>query len=81
MNGFDFEAHGSIIFEQDLSHHYSQMSPESKLELHIYSTVLLYCLQRSSVPKIQLNGSSLAQIGWLSFSMGMQHKFLVPNSY
>ncbi|KAL5569695.1 hypothetical protein UlMin_026270 [Ulmus minor] len=46
----------------DLSHHYSQMSPESKLELHIYSTVLLYCLQHSSVPEIQINGSSVAQI-------------------
>ncbi|KAL5568230.1 hypothetical protein UlMin_024805 [Ulmus minor] len=46
----------------DLSHHYSQMSPKIKLGLHIYSTVLLYCLQRSSVPEIQINGSSVAQV-------------------
>ncbi|GMN41096.1 hypothetical protein TIFTF001_010314 [Ficus carica] len=46
----------------DLSHHYSQLSPESKLELHIYSIVLLCCLLRSSDLDIQLNGLSIAQV-------------------
>ncbi|PON71106.1 N-terminal acetyltransferase A, auxiliary subunit [Parasponia andersonii] len=46
----------------ELSHHYSQMSPESKLESQIYSTVLLSCLQHSSGFEIQLNGFSIAQV-------------------
>uniref|UniRef100_A0A803P160 SET domain-containing protein n=1 Tax=Cannabis sativa TaxID=3483 RepID=A0A803P160_CANSA len=46
----------------ELSHHYSQMSPESKLESHIYSTVLLFCLQHSSDFEIQINGFAIAQV-------------------
>lgn len=62
MTGFELEAHDLYHFLQDLSHHYSQMSPESRLEVQIYSTVLLCCLQRSSDLEIQINGFSIAQV-------------------
>ncbi|XP_024029703.1 SET and MYND domain-containing protein 4 isoform X2 [Morus notabilis] len=52
----------NLIEILDLSHHYSQMSPESRLEVQIYSTVLLCCLQRSSDLEIQINGFSIAQV-------------------
>ncbi|KAK9913904.1 hypothetical protein M0R45_037708 [Rubus argutus] len=46
----------------DLSHHYSKMPPESKLELHIYSTVLSFCLQHCDGFEIPLHGISISQI-------------------
>ncbi|KAG2730683.1 hypothetical protein I3760_01G305700 [Carya illinoinensis] len=46
----------------NLSHNYPQIHPESKLELHIYSIILLYCLQHSSRTELLLNGASIAQI-------------------
>ncbi|CAN6705423.1 unnamed protein product [Malus baccata var. baccata] len=46
----------------DLSHHYSKMPPETKLELHIYSAVLLYCLQHSDGFELPINGLSISQI-------------------
>ncbi|XP_062092271.1 uncharacterized protein LOC133798096 isoform X2 [Humulus lupulus] len=52
----------NLIEILELSHHYSQMSPESKLESHIYSTVLLCCLQHSSDFEIQINGFTIAQV-------------------
>ncbi|KAK8620838.1 hypothetical protein V6N13_067299 [Hibiscus sabdariffa] len=41
---------------------YSKMLPESKLELHIYSIVLLFCLQCSYSPEMSINGNSTSQI-------------------
>ncbi|KAF5467557.1 hypothetical protein F2P56_017372 [Juglans regia] len=46
----------------NLSQNYPQIHPESKLELHIYSIILLYCLQHSSRTELLLNGASIAQI-------------------
>ncbi|KAL6131750.1 hypothetical protein ACLB2K_070123 [Fragaria x ananassa] len=46
----------------DLSHHYSRMSPESKLELHIYATVLSCCLQHCNGFEVPINGISISQI-------------------
>ncbi|XP_008234145.1 PREDICTED: SET and MYND domain-containing protein 4 [Prunus mume] len=46
----------------DLSHHYSKMPPERKLELHIYSAVLSYCLQYSDDFELPINGFSISQI-------------------
>lgn len=56
----------SITLLQELSHHYSRMSPESKLELHIYSTVLLHCLQHVNGFEFQISGFSIAQVAFLS---------------
>ncbi|GAV70275.1 TPR_1 domain-containing protein/TPR_10 domain-containing protein/TPR_11 domain-containing protein [Cephalotus follicularis] len=53
---------GSIPLETlDLSHSYSKMSPESKLELHIYSIVLLCCLQHSSHFGLSVTGVHISQ--------------------
>ncbi|KAL4339767.1 hypothetical protein GQ457_08G010200 [Hibiscus cannabinus] len=41
---------------------YSEMTSESKLELHIYSIVLLFCLQRSYSYEMSINGNSTSQI-------------------
>lgn len=46
----------------DLSHSYKTMAPESKLDLHIYSVVLLYCLQHSYGFELPLNGISISQL-------------------
>lgn len=56
----------SMTLLQELSHHYSQMFPESKLELHIYSTVLLHCLQHVNGFEVQISGISIAQVAFLS---------------
>ncbi|OMO89946.1 Zinc finger, MYND-type [Corchorus olitorius] len=41
---------------------YSKMPPESKLELNIYSIVLLFCLRHSYSSEISINGVSASQI-------------------
>ncbi|XP_022749266.1 uncharacterized protein LOC111298827 [Durio zibethinus] len=41
---------------------YSKMLPESKLELHIYSIVLLFCLQHSYCSELSINGDSTSLI-------------------
>ncbi|XP_034703875.1 SET and MYND domain-containing protein 4 isoform X2 [Vitis riparia] len=46
----------------ELSHSYKTMAPESKLDLHIYSIVLLYCLQHSHGFELPLNGISISQL-------------------
>ncbi|KAL9247785.1 hypothetical protein vseg_021177 [Gypsophila vaccaria] len=45
-----------------LSHNYGQLLPETKVELHVYSIVLLYCLHHSYGPKVELNGAYVAKI-------------------
>uniref|UniRef100_A0A2P2LMD0 SET and MYND domain-containing protein 4 isoform X2 n=1 Tax=Rhizophora mucronata TaxID=61149 RepID=A0A2P2LMD0_RHIMU len=46
----------------DLSHNYSRITPESKLELHIYAIVLLWCLQHAFGFGLPANGIFLSQI-------------------
>ncbi|XP_017984570.1 PREDICTED: SET and MYND domain-containing protein 4 isoform X1 [Theobroma cacao] len=41
---------------------YSKMPPESKLELNIYSIVLLFCLQHSYSSELSINGVSTSRI-------------------
>ncbi|KAJ0102835.1 hypothetical protein Patl1_05341 [Pistacia atlantica] len=50
----------------ELSHNYSHASPESKLESHIYSIVLLYCIQHSYGFELPINGASISQVASLS---------------
>ncbi|KAK1283365.1 hypothetical protein QJS10_CPB21g00495 [Acorus calamus] len=57
-----FTVTSESIESLDLVHNYPQMSPESKLESHIYSLVLLYCLQSCSSLDFTLSGSSIAQL-------------------
>lgn len=46
----------------DLFQNYTEIHPESKLQLHIYSIILSYCLQNSSGIELPLNGDFIAQI-------------------
>jgi hypothetical protein len=50
------------LFLQELSHKYTEIHPESKLELHIYSITLLCCLQHSYGQELPLNEVSTAQV-------------------
>lgn len=52
----------NLLGTLDLSHNYLQVSPESKLESHIYAIVLLYCLQHSYGFELPINGASVSQI-------------------
>ncbi|XP_034912260.1 uncharacterized protein [Populus alba] len=51
----------NALCELGLSHSYTQITPESKLELHIYAIVLLCCLQHSFSVELPINGVSLSQ--------------------
>ncbi|KAJ9167327.1 hypothetical protein P3X46_021990 [Hevea brasiliensis] len=51
----------NLLGTLNLSHGYSQISPEGKLELHIYAIVLLFCLQHSFSTELPINGISLSQ--------------------
>ncbi|XP_050219909.1 uncharacterized protein LOC126670260 isoform X2 [Mercurialis annua] len=51
----------NILQTVDLSHSYSHIDPEGKLELHVYAIVLLYCLQRSFVFDLPIDGVFLSQ--------------------
>lgn len=50
------------VEDLDLCHNYLCIPSESKLELHIYSIVLAYCLQHSHGVKFPLIGSSVSQL-------------------
>ncbi|XVE90927.1 hypothetical protein DITRI_Ditri20bG0115000 [Diplodiscus trichospermus] len=41
---------------------YSKMPPDSKLELHLYSIVVLFCLQDSYSSELSINGESTSRI-------------------
>lgn len=49
-------ADSSLIGFLDLSHNYLQLPPESKLEMHIYSIILLYCLQHFYRTELSISG-------------------------
>ncbi|KMT17392.1 hypothetical protein BVRB_2g038470 isoform A [Beta vulgaris subsp. vulgaris] len=46
----------------DLYHNYVHLPPESKVELHVYSIVLLYCLHSSSRTGLELRGAIFAKV-------------------
>eukprot|EP00268_Persea_americana_P069527 TRINITY_DN9890_c0_g1_i10.p1 TRINITY_DN9890_c0_g1~~TRINITY_DN9890_c0_g1_i10.p1 ORF type:complete len:804 (-),score=133.22 TRINITY_DN9890_c0_g1_i10:707-3118(-) len=50
------------VEDLDLCHNYTCIASESKLELHIYSVVLAYCLQHSYGVEFPLVGSSASQL-------------------
>jgi tetratricopeptide (TPR) repeat protein len=45
----------------ELSHTYSKMNPENKLELHLLSIVLIWCLSKSSCPNLSVCEASVTQ--------------------
>lgn len=51
----------NALCDLGLSHSYTQITPESKLELHMYAIVLLCCLQHSFGFELPINGVSLSQ--------------------
>ncbi|XP_027104081.1 uncharacterized protein [Coffea arabica] len=46
----------------DLCHNYAQLPPESKLEFHVYSIVLMRCLQHSYGSEFAISGETIAQL-------------------
>ncbi|KAG8633611.1 hypothetical protein MANES_18G121600v8 [Manihot esculenta] len=52
----------NLLGTLNLSQSYLQISPEGKLELHIYAIVLLICLQHSFGTELPINGISLSQV-------------------
>ncbi|KAF9591803.1 hypothetical protein IFM89_007358 [Coptis chinensis] len=46
----------------ELTHNYGRMPSKIKLELHIYSVVLAYCLQRSCTVELPLDGNFASQL-------------------
>lgn len=46
----------------DLCHNYAQLPPESKLEFHVYSIVLMHCLQHSYGSEFAVSGETIAQL-------------------
>ncbi|MED6193508.1 hypothetical protein PIB30_020121 [Stylosanthes scabra] len=51
-----------MLLMQELSHFYEHMLPESKLDTHIYSIVLLYCLNRSFGAAFSIDEVSISQV-------------------
>lgn len=45
-----------------LTHHYAELSLEKKLEFHIYSVALIYCLQNSHRSEFPINGETVAKV-------------------
>lgn len=45
----------------NLSNSYSKMSPETKLELHLLSIVLIWCLNKSCCPDLSVCEASVTQ--------------------
>ncbi|XP_022139922.1 SET and MYND domain-containing protein 4 [Momordica charantia] len=52
----------SVVDMLNLSHHFSQMPTDSKLECIIYSIILLSCLQQFFPSQLPINGNSISQI-------------------
>ncbi|RAL52269.1 hypothetical protein DM860_016118 [Cuscuta australis] len=52
----------NLIAVLDLCHNYVHLPPETKLELHIYSIVLLNCLQNSYALKLPMTGMIISQV-------------------
>ncbi|KAK2637279.1 hypothetical protein Ddye_032071 [Dipteronia dyeriana] len=55
-------AGSNLIETLEFGHNYTQMSPESKMESHIFSIVLLYCLQSTYGSELPINGASISKI-------------------
>ncbi|RZC77900.1 hypothetical protein C5167_002090 [Papaver somniferum] len=49
----------------ELCHNYGCMTPETKLEIHIYAIVLTYCLQLSYADEVSLSGLSQVRYSYL----------------
>ncbi|KAL3341809.1 hypothetical protein AABB24_026035 [Solanum stoloniferum] len=49
-------ADSNLVGFLDLSHNYLQLPPESKLEMHIYSIILLQCLQHFYRTELPISG-------------------------
>ncbi|XP_074286472.1 uncharacterized protein LOC141611756 isoform X2 [Silene latifolia] len=58
----ELKEHSRNAKELDLSHNYGELLPEGKVELHVYSIVLLYCLHYSYGPKVELDGAYIPKI-------------------
>ncbi|CAH9090680.1 unnamed protein product [Cuscuta epithymum] len=46
----------------DLCHNYAHLPPDTKLEMHIYSIMLLNCLQKNYAPKLPVTGAIISQV-------------------
>ncbi|XP_060181568.1 uncharacterized protein LOC132611178 isoform X3 [Lycium barbarum] len=55
-------ADSNLIGFLDLSHNYIQLPPESKLEMHIYSIILLHCLQHFYRTELPISGIIVSKL-------------------
>ncbi|XP_009607277.1 uncharacterized protein LOC107774132 [Nicotiana tabacum] len=58
--------HASVVSKLigilDLSHNYPHLSPESKLEMHIYSIILVHCLQHFYTTELPISGIVISKL-------------------
>ncbi|KAJ8537160.1 hypothetical protein K7X08_035561 [Anisodus acutangulus] len=52
----------NLIGFLDLSHNYLQLPPENKLEMHIYSIILLHCLQHFYRTELPISGIMVSKL-------------------
>lgn len=50
------------ILVQELSHHYTELPSNSKLDFHIFAIVLLYCMQHTCGAEISMDGVTMSQV-------------------
>ncbi|XP_075111247.1 uncharacterized protein LOC142181709 isoform X3 [Nicotiana tabacum] len=54
--------HKEDPYAADLSHNYPQLPPESKLEMHIYSVILVHCLQHFYTTELPISGIMISKL-------------------
>ncbi|XP_018628062.1 uncharacterized protein [Nicotiana tomentosiformis] len=54
--------HKEDPYAADLSHNYPHLSPESKLEMHIYSIILVHCLQHFYTTELPISGIVISKL-------------------
>ncbi|XP_019191551.1 PREDICTED: SET and MYND domain-containing protein 4 isoform X1 [Ipomoea nil] len=58
----DSSGFSNLLTVLDLCHNFVQLPPDTKLEMHIYSIILLNCLQNSYAPKLPVTGVIISQL-------------------
>nr|GME07068.1 SET and MYND domain-containing protein 4 isoform X1 [Ipomoea batatas] len=58
----DSSGFSNLLTVLDLCHNFVQLPPDSKLEMHIYSIILLNCLRNSYAPKLPVTGVIISQL-------------------
>ncbi|KAL6574324.1 hypothetical protein OROHE_001228 [Orobanche hederae] len=56
------EMHATSSVEQDLCQNYGRLSAETKLEFHVYSVILLHCLQKCYASKLSSESAITSEL-------------------